>query len=185
MSCFLPLAPAPQRNSVMSSLASALHLPDPISVDVDSPDATPLVHAQTANAVGHDLVQPIRQLLSSVATNHPTAGVGGSRSLEEELSQLEASDENFHRCLNDTYSRERERGEHCVVSVQVCDDYFTVLIATIWFVSFSIVYTDPSVVSSRQSWRRECWKEMDTAQWPRSQMILSTQRSEGGGTRVD
>lgn len=46
----------------------------------------------SASATSHDLVQPVRQLLSSVASNNPA-----SRSLAEELSQLESSDQNFHR----------------------------------------------------------------------------------------
>ena len=51
----------------------------------------------SVSAGQHDpLVQSIRQLLSSVASNHPGTI---HRPLEEELSQLETSDENFHRCV--------------------------------------------------------------------------------------
>ena len=80
---------------MLSSTDAALHLPDPVSIpsaSVGGPGA----------ALSHDLVHPVRQLLSSVASNHP-----GGRPLEEELSQLEASDENFHRYVS--FERERER----------------------------------------------------------------------------
>ena len=70
---------------------ATLHLTDPASIlsaGIGGPAANTSV-----NVVHHDLVQPIRQLLSSVASSHP----GTIRPLEEELSQLETSDENFHR----------------------------------------------------------------------------------------
>ena len=65
------------------------------SAGIDGPVAGPGANATSVGAGHHDLVQPIRQLLSSVASNHP----GTVRPLEEELSQLETSDENFHRCV--------------------------------------------------------------------------------------
>lgn len=68
---------------------TTLDLSDPLTAGIAGPGGT------TSVSAGHHdpLVQPIRQLLSSVASNHP----GTIRPLEEELSQLEASDENFHR----------------------------------------------------------------------------------------
>ena len=71
---------------------AALHVPhDPVSI-LGIGGGGP----GTGMHVGqHELVQPIRQLLSSVVSNHP----GTTRPLEEELSQLETSDENFHRWI--------------------------------------------------------------------------------------
>ena len=72
------------------------YLSDPaplLSAGVGGPGA----NTASVSASHHDpLVQPIRQLLSSVASNHPGTI---RRPLEEELSQLETSDENFHRCV--------------------------------------------------------------------------------------
>ena len=74
------------------------YLSDPASL-LSAGVGGPAGPANTASvsAGQHDpLVQPIRQLLSSVASNHPGTI---RRPLEEELSQLETSDENFHRCV--------------------------------------------------------------------------------------
>ena len=73
---------------------ATLHLLDPASIP-SAGIGGPAANA-SANVGHHDLVQPIRQLLSNVASNHP----GRIRPLEEELSQLETSDENFHRCAS-------------------------------------------------------------------------------------
>ena len=48
------------------------------------------------SSASQSLVQPLRQLLSSV---HVDSNNPASRSLAEELSQLESTDENFHRYI--------------------------------------------------------------------------------------
>jgi hypothetical protein len=73
------------------------YLSDPASLLNSAGIGGPVANATSVGVGQHDdpLVQPIRQLLSSVASNHP----GTTRPLEEELSRLETSDENFHRCV--------------------------------------------------------------------------------------
>lgn len=86
---------------------TVLHLPQD-SVSIAGVGGSAAADSGNVHVDQHELVQPIRQLLSSVASNHP----GTTRPLEEELTQLETSDENFHRY--GFIMRKTERDQRCL-----------------------------------------------------------------------